>query len=54
MKEQYEAPRIEKLEFDYTDVVAASGGVNYNDDPNGQYFKCSGESYYAAGWGQNC
>lgn len=53
MKEHYEAPRIEKLEFDYTDVIAASG-KNYNDDPNGQYYKCSDEPYYAAGWGQNC
>ena len=59
MKEQYEAPRIEMLEFDYADVITASGrneksANNYNNDPNGQYFKCTGGSYYAPGWGQNC
>ncbi len=54
MKEQYEAPRIEMLKFDYADVVTAFSPVNYNNDPNGQYYKCTGETYYAAGWGQNC
>lgn len=56
MKEQYEAPRIEKLEFDYADVVTASGGQTstYNNDPNGQYYKCTCTTYYAPGWGQNC
>ena len=57
MKRKYESPKAEKLEFNYSDTVVASGGnggKNYNDDPNGQYYKCSGEPYYAAGWGQNC
>lgn len=56
MKEQYEAPRIEKLEFDYTDVVTASGGPTNtcNNDPNGQHFKCTCTTYYAPGWSQNC
>lgn len=55
MKKKYEAPKAEKLEFDYSDTVVASGAVhNYNDDPNGAYYKCTGESYYSPGWGQNC
>ncbi len=55
MKKTYESPRMEKLEFNYTDAIVASNNQsNYNDDPNGQYYKCTGESYYAAGWGKNC
>ena len=55
MKKEYVAPKMEKIEFDYTDVVTASNpAVNYNNDPNGQYYKCTGQSYYAPGWGQNC
>lgn len=46
MKEQYEAPKIEKLEFDYTDVVTASGGNKYNNDPNDQYYKCLSTDYW--------
>ncbi len=60
MKKEYKTPRIEKLEFNYTDVVVASGTCNgnetnsYNNDPNGQYYKCTCGTYYAPGWGQNC
>ena len=57
MKKKYEAPKAEKLEFDYSDTVVASGGqggITYNNDPNGQYYKCTGESYYSAGWGEGC
>ena len=53
MKKEYESPKAEKVEFDYSDTVVASG-KDYNDDPNGQYYKCTGGSYYAAGWGENC
>lgn len=52
-KKEYEAPKAEKVEFDYQETVTASD-INYNDDPNGQYYKCIGSTYYSAGWGQNC
>ena len=56
MKKKYETPKAERLELDYTDTVVASSGqgATYNNDPNGQYYKCTGESYYAAGWGKSC
>ena len=59
MKKEYATPKMEKIEFDYTDVVTASGpdssdAAAYNNDPNGQYFKCSNTGYYAPGWGKNC
>lgn len=54
MKKHYEEPVAEKVEFDYSDNVTASKGETYNDDPNGQYFKCTCTTYYADGWGQNC
>ena len=58
MKEAYDTPKVEILEFDYSDVILTSGmgtrSAGYNDDPNGQYYKCSNTSYYAPGWGLNC
>ena len=61
---KYEEPKAEKLEFDYSDNVVASrdcpvggkgtSGNTYNNDPNGQYYKCTCTTYYAPGWGQNC
>ena len=55
MKKKYETPKAEKFEFNYGEIVTASGAEkNYNDDPNGQYYKCTGETYYAPGWGLNC
>jgi len=48
MKE-YEEPKAEKLEFDYSENVVASqncGGPKFNDDPNGQYYKCASTDYY--------
>ena len=45
MKKEYEAPKAEKVDFDYQETVTASG-KDYNDDPNGQYYKCTGETYY--------
>ena len=55
MKKTYETPKSERLEFDYSDTVVASGNSNIpNNDPNGQYFKCACENYYSPGWGQNC
>ena len=33
------------------------GGDVYNNNPNGQYFKCGCQqqtSHYGAGWGQRC
>ena len=61
MKKDYEAPKAEKVDFDYTENVVASrcgnsgGSANvYNNDPNGQYYKCTCTSYYAPGWGKNC
>ena len=57
MKREYATPRVEKLEFDYSETVVASSGQGNTpqSDPNGQYYKCSPcANYYAAGWGQNC
>ncbi len=57
MKKTYETPKVEKLEFAYSDMVVASGGQGNspNNDPNGQYYKCAScANYYAPGWGQNC
>ena len=57
MKKEYATPRVEKLEFDYSETVVASSGQGNTpqSDPNGQYYKCSPcANYYAAGWGQNC
>lgn len=55
MKKQYEQPKAEKVEFDYQETVTASTDANtYNNDPNGQYHKCTCTTYYAPGWDQNC
>ncbi len=61
MKKDYEAPKAEKLEFNYSESVVACGSDEtqdtsdtYNSDPNGQYFKCTCTTYSAPGWGQNC
>lgn len=55
MKKQYEQPKAEKVEFDYQETVTASTDANtYNNDPNGQYYKCTCTTYYAPGWDQNC
>jgi len=54
MKKQYEEPVAEKVEFDYSENVTASTGSTYNNDPNGQYYKCTCTTHYAPGWGQNC
>ena len=35
MKKEYRAPRAERLEFDYTRVVVASGGHDKGDWGNG-------------------
>lgn len=43
-KKEYSTPKAEKVEFDYTETVAASKG--YNDDPNGQYYKCLSTDYW--------
>lgn len=54
MKKEYQKPEAEKVEFDYTEQVVACSSDGYNDDPNGQYYKCECTTYYAPGWGQNC
>ena len=55
MKKKYETPKAERLELDYSDTVVASTSSNtYNNDPNGQYYKCTCATHYAPGWGQNC
>lgn len=60
MKKAYEEPIAEKVEFNYSENVTASGAEGgssantYNNDPNGQYYKCTCSTYYAPGWGQNC
>jgi len=54
MKKQYEEPVAEKVEFDYSENVTASTSSTYNNDPNGQYFKCTCTTYYAPGYNQNC
>ena len=50
MKKAYETPRAEKLEFNYSKVVVASDEGNnkpkYNNDPNGQYYKCLSTNYW--------
>lgn len=51
MKKAYETPRAEKLEFNYTKVVVASDNhannkPKYNNDPNGQYYKCLSTNYW--------
>ncbi len=42
-----------------TNAPAKTGGGSdvYNNNPNGQYFKCTCQqqtSHYGAGWGQRC
>ena len=57
MKKGYDAPKAEKVEFDYSETVSASWETvanENNDDPNGQYYKCTCGTYYAPGWGKNC
>ena len=41
MKRTYETPKVEKLEFAYTDMVVASAGQGHGaqNDPNG-WWKC--------------
>ena len=51
LKKAYETPRAEKLEFNYTKVVVASDNhannkPKYNNDPNGQYYKCLSTNYW--------
>lgn len=55
MKKEYEAPKAEKVEFDYQETVTASTDANtYNNEPNGQYFKCTCTTYFAPGYNLNC
>ncbi len=56
MKKEYEAPKAEKMEFNYEETVTASEIVadETSNDPNGQYFKCKCTVYYSPGWGQSC
>ena len=51
MKKEYNTPSAEKVEFDYSEVVAATSG--YNDvimadkSPYDQYYKCyCNNTYY--------
>ena len=47
MKKPYETPRAEKLEFNYTKVVVSSHDKpKYNNDSNGQYYKCLSTDYW--------
>ncbi len=45
MKKEYEAPKAEKIEFDYDDIVTASGGTTTNAGDN-SYWKCTGSSHW--------
>lgn len=56
MKKTYETPKVEKLEFDYSDTVVASGNSNTpNNEPGNTHYKCDPcATYYAPGWGENC
>ena len=57
MKKTYETPKVEKLEFDYSDTVVASGNSNTpTDNPDNQYWLgCTCDrTYYSGGWGQQC
>ena len=55
MKKQYENPKAEKMEFNYSETVVASisAGDTLNDTIQ-QYYSCTCSPYYAGGWGQNC
>ena len=39
MKKTYETPKVELLEFDYTDIVCTSGSSNLTDAST-QWWKC--------------
>ena len=39
MKKEYEEPKAEKIEFDYTETVVASESQTYNMNGNGNFKK---------------
>lgn len=41
MKKEYKAPRAEKLEFDYSDNVTASGKSTLTDQATTQWWQCN-------------
>ena len=47
MRKTYAAPKADKLDFDYTDVVVASGGSgnSSNKGDNGNGKGCKGTTY---------
>lgn len=45
MKKEYKAPQAEKLDFDYSETVTASGGTTLTDQATTAWWKC--ETRYA-------
>jgi hypothetical protein len=39
MKKEYEAPKVEKMDYDYTETVVASG-TGLTDQASTQWWKC--------------
>ncbi len=56
MKKEYKTPTAEKVEFNYANVVTASGSgeADANTEKGNPYYYCTCDPYYAEGWGQNC
>ena len=55
MKQSYSTPKIEKLEFDYTDVVVASkNGKDKNKGDNGHHNGCGTTTLYNFNVNQGC
>ena len=46
MKKEYEAPKAEKMEFDYTETVSASTVADANTEKGNSYFYCTCDPYY--------
>ena len=40
MKKEYKTPQAEKLDFEYSDNVTASGSVNLTDQATTNWWKC--------------
>lgn len=58
MKREYDSPRAEKVDFDYTETVVASNGngeVYNNDAPGSGGWICEcNNSWHEGSWGDNC
>lgn len=54
MKKEYEAPKAEKMEYDYTETVSASTVADANTEKGNNYHVCSCASYWDGNWGELC